>query len=115
MAEQITPPVFAIATDITSSLGMGADAHWEAVSQGVQGFSAYENNGQNYYASRLSDSQWKTITTAVDGKDLTPFETLCLYSVARALEKAPQINLSETVLVLSTTKGNIDRLKSLAT
>jgi len=110
MAEQITPPVFAIATDITSSLGVGTDAHWEAVSDGVQGFSAYENNGQNYYASKLSDSQWKTITTAVDGKDLTPFETLCLYSVARALEKAPQINLSETVLVLSTTKGNIDRL-----
>lgn len=110
MAEQMTSPVYTIATDITSSLGMGADAHWEAVANGVQGFSAYDNNGQGYYASRLSNSQWKTITTAVDGKDLTPFENLCMYSVAKALEKSPQINLSETVLVLSTTKGNIDRL-----
>lgn len=106
----MTSPVYTIATDITSSLGMGADAHWEAVANGVQGFSAYDNNGQGYYASRLSNSQWKTITTAVDGKDLTPFENLCMYSVAKALEKSPQINLSETVLVLSTTKGNIDRL-----
>lgn len=106
----MTSPVYAIATDITSSLGMGTDAHWEAVSQGAQGFSAYENNGLNYYASRLGDSQWETITKMVDGKELTAFENLCLYSVAKALEKAPQINLSETVLVLSTTKGNIDRL-----
>lgn len=106
----MTSAVYAIATDITSPIGMGADAHWESVAKGVQGFKAYANHGQHYYASRLSDSQWATIYSAVDGKELTPFENLCLYSAMKALLKLPALDLAETVLVLSTTKGNIDRL-----
>lgn len=110
MAEQITPKVYAVSTDITSSLGMGTDAHWQGVAEGIQGFSPYDSNSQTYYASRLGDEQWKTIYSTVGGEKLTAFENLCLYSAAKAILKLPRFSVTDTVLVLSTTKGNIDRL-----
>lgn len=109
MAE-ITRKVYAVSTDITSSLGMGTDAHWQSVTDGVQGFNAYEINGQTYYASRLGDDQWKTVYSTVGGEKLTAFENLCLYSAGKAILKLPVFSVTDTVLVLSTTKGNIDRL-----
>jgi 3-oxoacyl-[acyl-carrier-protein] synthase-1 len=111
MAGQITPGVYAVATDITSSLGMGTSAHWQSVANGVQGFHAYENNGQTYYAARLSNQQWTDIQSAITTDTLTRFEKLCLFSANKAIAQLPSsFNPDETVMVLSTTKGNIDRL-----
>ncbi len=111
MAGQITPGVYAVATDITSSLGMGTGAHWQSVANGVQGFNAYENNGQTYYAARLSDQQWQDVQSAITSNTLTRFEKLCLFSANKAIAQLPtSFKPDETVLVLSTTKGNIDRL-----
>lgn len=111
MAGQITPGVYAIATDITSSLGVGTQAHWQSVADGVQGFNTYENNAQTYCAARLSDNQWEDIQSAITNDTLTSFEKLCLFSANKAIAQRPSaFSLSETVFVLSTTKGNIDRL-----
>lgn len=107
MAEQIA---YAIASDITSSLGMSVEEHWQHIAAGRQGFGIYGNNGQSYCAARLSDDQWATVYSTVGDERLTRFERLCLYSATKALLKISAPNLSETVLILSTTKGNIDRL-----
>lgn len=112
MAEQIiAPPVYAIASDITSSLGMGVDAHWHAIASGRQGISKHtDSNNQTYFAARLDDAGHNTIKSATPG-NLSSFERLCIYSAQKALSQLPAtINPNETVLLLSTTKGNIDQL-----
>jgi len=109
MAEQITPrKVYAIATDITSTMGSGTAAHWDAIISGHTGIAQHtDENGMAYYASKLNE-----IPAVKDGENYTSFERLCIYSAGKALE-TQSIDPDKTVLVLSTTKGNIEQLNQL--
>src|SRR5690606_25226607 len=61
---------------------------------------------------KLEPSQWQVIHEATKGSTiLSPFEQLCVYSARQAISSLKeQINLSEAVLILSSTKGNIEWL-----
>lgn len=105
--------VYAIASDITSGLGFGVESHWRAVSEGKQGIKEYRDDlysAEPFYGSMLSEEQWGQINNGTtELQDLTSFERLCIYSAKSAINKA-EIDLDKTMLLLSTTKGNIELL-----
>lgn len=111
MAEEITTStVYAIASDITSSLGFGVQEHWSAVASGKRGIEQYIEGEQSYYASRIDVAKLSHIS-AVTKQELSPFEKLCVFSAKASLANlTTPIDLNNTVFVLSTTKGNIDQL-----
>ena len=115
MAYQVTNPVYAIASNIVSALGMDTDAHWKAVAAKRTGIRQYEDAALSpvpFYASKMDPSQWQRIheDTRTD-QILSSFEQMALYSARQALRQCQEpLDLSETVLILSTTKGNIEWL-----
>jgi 3-oxoacyl-[acyl-carrier-protein] synthase I len=108
-------PVYATSSNIISSLGMDTGTHWQAVCAGRTGIRRYEDKGLSntpFIASKLDPAQWQTIQEQTQGEQpLTPFEQMISCSAATALNK-PEHNLDpdKTVLILSTTKGNIELL-----
>ncbi|MGN6569623.1 MAG: beta-ketoacyl synthase N-terminal-like domain-containing protein [Flavipsychrobacter sp.] len=108
-------PVFAIASNAISSLGMSTTAHWQAVMQKRSGISKYTDTtlaNSPFHASKLDPSQWQSIQSQVQSDEfISPFEQLAIYSANAALQECREdIDLSKTVLILSTTKGNIELL-----
>lgn len=110
--------IFAISSHIVSSLGLTVTEHWRAAMQGVTGIK--EHIDATYYkdafwASTLTPAQWQYLNAATRAKTvLSPFEAMAIFSAREALrECATSINLEETVLILSTTKGNIEWLGSV--
>ena len=111
----MTNPVYAIASNAVSSLGMSAAVHWRAIAHGHSGISKYTDKAFSeipFHASKLESSQWQSIQSQLQGQEfLSPFEQLAIYSAKAALQECREdINLARTVLILSTTKGNIELL-----
>lgn len=109
------PPVFAIASNIVSGLGMDTEAHWKAISQhkiAIQKFDDLAFSNTPFWASKLAPIQWQTIDSQTRGSlPLTPFEQMAAYSIKKALDELDEpIDLSKTAFILSTTKGNIELL-----
>lgn len=110
MAEEIKP-VYAVASHIVSASGMGVNAHWDAVADCRRGIAAYTEHNQQYCAGRLNNEQHETINNTIMDTQLSAFEKLCLFSARAALAQCSNdICNSDTVVLLSTTKGNIERL-----
>lgn len=64
-----------------------------------------------FLASMLSPAQWQSIHTHTrSGISLSPFEQMAIFSARQALQSCEDIDIAQTVLVLSTTKGNIEWL-----
>ena len=108
-------PVYAIASNIISSLGMDTCAHWQAVTNGQIGIKQYEDKGLSsmpFMASKLDPGQWQAIEAQTRyGQPLTPFEQLVSCSVKKALDTLDDsIDLRQTVFILASTKGNIELL-----
>jgi 3-oxoacyl-[acyl-carrier-protein] synthase-1 len=116
-------PVYAIASHIVSSLGMDADAHWQAVMKGEIGIKRYEDTNLSptpFMASKLDAAQWQTINEqtkplSAPRSPLTPFEQMAVYTAQQALSDVRRchgefIELRDCALILSTTKGNIELL-----
>jgi 3-oxoacyl-[acyl-carrier-protein] synthase-1 len=108
-------PVYAIASNITTSIGLSTTSVWDAITSGQTGVRRQEDAAlcnHPFWASRLSEEQWQQIRAATkDSTDLTGFEQMALYSVRKALsELTVPIDLDDTVLVLASTKGNIEGL-----
>ncbi|HRO44039.1 MAG TPA: beta-ketoacyl synthase N-terminal-like domain-containing protein, partial [Flavipsychrobacter sp.] len=104
--------VYAISTNITSALGLDTDTTWSNVVAGNIGIKEYKDEALSpvpFYGSKIDETQWEAIRKTVGDNALSPFEQLCVYSASKALQKI-EIDLNETVLVLSTTKGNIELL-----
>ena len=113
----MTRPVYAVATNIVSSLGLDTDAHWSAALASRSGIRQYEDaslSENSFYASRLDPGAWQCIyagTRQTTTIPLSPFEQMTLYSAKKALAEIEEpIDLSRTVLILSSTKGNIEWL-----
>lgn len=108
-------PVYAIASGAVSALGIGVDAHWNKLMSGRTAIRRYEDDSmssQPFYGSRLDPLQWQIIQTqTATAQSLSPFERMAYFAGKQALESLEQpLNLSRTVLVLATTKGNIEWL-----
>lgn len=116
MAKQLNP-VYALATNITSSLGVDVAAHWSVVEKGISGIKEHKDEmfgSDSFWGARLSKEQRTVINEAIPKNDLSFFERLCLFSLKKTLEQNPlsEEQLKETVLILSSTKGNIDWLNT---
>lgn len=100
--------VYAIASNIISPLGDSVAAHWQAVQEGRIGIQQHDGT---YYGSKLTQEQLTDIQPWFDSKeDITPFEQLCITSARKALADVAEFDLKSALLVLSTTKGNIEGL-----
>ncbi len=113
------PSCFAIASNIISSMGMDTAAHWRAVCDGTTGIRRYEDQGLSptpFMASKLDPAQWQAIQMQTQSRQpLTPFEQLATYSAKKTLNSLDdEIDLSQTVFILATTKGNIELLGQVA-
>lgn len=108
-------PVSAIATNIVSLLGLDTTSHWRNIVNGKIGVRQYTDEALSpvpFFGSRIEPAQWQVIHDATRASMvLSPFEQMCIYSARQALQglEAP-LNLDETILILSTTKGNIEWL-----
>ncbi len=115
MAEYLMESVYAIATNITSSLGVNTAAHWKAVTAGNTGIQRHEDEALSntpFWAAKIEASTWQLIQAQVrHNQSLTPFEQLAVYSAKQALQDCRQeLDPSDTLVILSTTKGNIELL-----
>jgi len=94
---------------------MDTHAHWLAVAEGRIGIRQYTDNALStapFMASKLDPSQLLAIQAQTHGPQrLTPFGQLAAYSAKKAMDSLDNnLNPSETVFILSTTKGNIELL-----
>ena len=107
-------PVVAIATNISTSIGLSTADVWASVANGHTGITNYTDEALSatpFWASRLSKEQWALIQADVLYKDLSPFEQMSVYSAQSALAQCKdQIDPARTLFILSTTKGNIEWL-----
>lgn len=108
-------PVYAIASNITSSLGITTAANWQSVAAGKTGVRSYEDPALShtpFFASRIEPAVWQSIAQQTRSSQvLSPFEQLATFSARQAMsELRDDIDLSQTVFILSTTKGNIEWL-----
>ena len=106
-------PVYAIATNIVSAMGLDTAAHWQSMAGGKKGVQRYKDaslSAAPFFASKLDPSQWQIIQAQTNSEEVvSPFEQMALYSAMQALQDC-DIDLCATVLILSTTKGNIEWL-----
>ena len=102
--------VYKIADNILSPLGETTEQNYQAVKAGRSALCRYSDHWQlpePFTASLFSEAQWQAL--AAEG--LTPFEALATSSVRRALKDAAVDPARKgVVLILSTTKGNVDQL-----
>jgi 3-oxoacyl-[acyl-carrier-protein] synthase-1 len=110
--------VYALATNITSSLGVTTAANWQAVANGKIGVRQYQDaslSNTPFFASRIEPAVWQSIAQQTKStQSLSPFEQLAIFSAKKALgECREELDLSQTVFVLSTTKGNIEWLRQV--
>lgn len=108
--------VYAIATNITSALGLDTKAHWAAVSAGRVGVAEHTDatySNAPFWASRIDAAMWQRIQAEVKSAQvLSPFEQLCIFSAKQALRSIEQqLDAKDTIIILSTTKGNIEWLE----
>ena len=108
-------PVYAIGSNVTSSLGLSTAEHWNAVIHGKTGIACYEDlslGATPFWAAKINPSQWQVIQSQVKSNiSLTPFEQLSIYSAKQAIQECDQKLMPEdTLVILSTTKGNIELL-----
>lgn len=111
-------PVYAIATNALSALGTDPGAHWIAFEQGKSGIDRHEDEGFSkvpFYASKLSPAQLQMLQSQVLSKQiLSVFEQMALFSARKAIDNCMQeLDPEQTLLILSTTKGNIEWLNKV--
>ncbi len=109
-------PVYAIATNIVTPLGLNTHSVWQKIISGKSGIKEHSDEALSknaFFASRLDAGQFQNIQAQVSTKKvLSPFEQMVIYSAKQALSDA-EIDFKQTVLVLSTTKGNIEWLDTV--
>ncbi len=110
--------IFCIGNNIISSLGFSTKENYEAVIAGKTGLSLHENTfdiPEAFFASLIDekeiDNELNINFENKDFSDFTKFEKLLILSVKKANEDA-KIDLSDsnTLFILSTTKGNVSYL-----
>jgi 3-oxoacyl-[acyl-carrier-protein] synthase-1 len=108
--------VFAIANSIVSPLGLSASETFKAVSEGISGLCPTNHDylTNQTYNSVFSQEQWAKISAKTQNYNLSSrFEQLLTSSIIDVITETG-INPADdgTILVVATTKGNIDQLST---
>lgn len=109
--------VFAIANSIVSPLGLTASETFKAVSEGKSGLhpTNHEYLTNQTFTSVFSQEQWTNIFAKTKNYNLhSRFEQLLTSSIIDVISEA-DINPSDngTILIIATTKGNIEQLPTM--
>lgn len=100
-----------IGDNIISPLGFTTEENLRAVRLGttaLRHFDSAEGIPFPFTASIFSDDQTKSLIT----EGLTKFESLAYQSIKKAVKDVPEVISDSTVLILSSTKGNVALLKN---
>ena len=105
--------IYQIADNVISPLGMTTAENYQALREGrsaLRRYASYSGRKEDdYVASRFSEEQRKKLMVG----GLTWFESLLYNSITKALEECSiDVGSKETLLVVSTTKANIENLSS---
>jgi len=99
---------------IISPLGFSTEENIAAIKNERSGLRFHKNNrfpSEGFYAGIIENELLtEAFLTIGEPKKFTKLEQMMLLAVSRVLEKNPDLNLSKTALIVSTTKGNIDLL-----
>lgn len=98
-----------LATNVTSPLGMTTEQNYQSVCAGrsmLTTYSQWRGIGEPFAASMFTAEQEEAL--AQEG--FSRFESLVLHSVSDALNQVGELQKDRTVLVLSTTKCNVEEL-----
>ncbi|NMM47865.1 beta-ketoacyl synthase N-terminal-like domain-containing protein [Marinigracilibium pacificum] len=98
--------IYTVADNILSPLGIDTDSNYKAISDGISGISLIENQDlfqDSFFGSVVPEN----IIKHVDG--LTRLEAMFCQSIASAIDHL-NLDLNKTILIVSSTKGNIDTL-----
>jgi len=99
---------------LISPLGFSTEENLAAVRNERSGLKFHKNNrftSGGFYAGIIeNDLLAEAFLKIGEPKKFTKLEQMMLLAISRILEKNPGLNLSETALIISTTKGNIDLL-----
>ena len=100
---------YIVADNIISPLGFSSQENFESIQDGKTGI-RLNNPGAHfprpYYASKFSKDQWDSILQ----EKYTSLEGLYISSIQQVIDQLQEFDKSRTILVLATTKGNIDLL-----
>ncbi len=107
--------VFAVADHIISPMGIGSDANFDAAKSGLSAIERIDEPAIYpipFWAAKITDQ--KIIAAfAFDGDpDFTFLEKLLIKSISNALAGIDDFDKTRTMLIVASTKGNIDLLKS---
>ncbi len=109
---------FIVADNIISPLGFTTAENISAVLDGHSALSPHPAKesgvGEDYTASVLSERQRTELLGMFTACNLSPFECKVTASAKKALSQLPGtlINTNRTVFILSTTKGNVENLRT---
>jgi len=113
MPEKVMSPVSAISTHIVSAVGTGVEDHWNSMVSGEVGIKKHTEASLSsvpFFGSRIGEETWEEIRRHTPTAPLlSPFEQMCIWSAKKALSSVT-LNLDDTILILSSTKGNIEWL-----
>ena len=100
---------------IISPLGFSTEENISAIREGKSGLQLQQKpeiTENSFYAGIIDESPLNDAFKAIGyPKKYTKLEKMMLLAVQQILNKNPNLNLAETALVITTTKGNINLLK----
>jgi 3-oxoacyl-[acyl-carrier-protein] synthase I len=109
-------PIYIVSDNIISPLGMTTAANFKLLSGGLSGIGLHTDpaiSDQPFYASLLPKKE--TFLSGPAPSTYTKFEELLIASMEDALQKTSvDIRDKKTVLIISSTKGNISLLETAA-
>jgi 3-oxoacyl-[acyl-carrier-protein] synthase-1 len=106
--------IYLLEDAIISPLGFSTEENLAAVKNERSGLKFHKNNrfrSEGFYAGIIENGLLTQAFLKIgEPEKFTKLEQMMLLAVSRVLEKNPDLNLSKTALIISTTKGNIDLL-----
>lgn len=113
---QQKPAVHIIDDEIITPLGWGTSANLTQIKQRQTAIKKHKISAENfYYAALFKEEKLQQNFDELsfsNAEDFTKLEKLFLLTVHHLLERNPSIHLEETVLIISTTKGNVELLEN---
>jgi len=106
--------IYLLEDAIISPLGFSTEENLTAIKNERSGLKFHKNNrflSEGFYAGIIENQLLTDAFLKIgEPEKYTKLEQMMLLAVSRVLEKNPDLNLSKTALIISTTKGNIDLL-----
>jgi len=109
--------VYWVADSIYSPLGDTSEKNATAIFEGKTNIShipALSLPNKSFFASLFSTTQRKKITIKSTENNTTFFEQLCISAIENLFQEHSKVNIEKTILILSTTKGNIELIGNKA-